>query len=105
MSKDDRGSHVVIVGGGFAGMSLARGLAKHDHVKITLIDKNAYHQFQPLLYQVATFQLAPQDIAFPLAKLFDKDSNVEVKTAEVTAIDPATKSVTTGAGETIKGDY
>ena len=55
--------HVVIVGGGFAGLGCAQRLAEHDDVRVTLIDRNNYHQFQPLLYQVATSQLAPSDIA------------------------------------------
>ena len=60
--------------------SAARGaLAKHDDVRVTLIDRNNYHQFQPLLYQVATSQLAPSDIAFSLRKLFRDHPNVDVK--------------------------
>ena len=58
--------HVVIVGGGFAGLGCAQRLAEHDDVRVTLIDRNNYHQFQPLLYQVATSQLAPSDIAHSL---------------------------------------
>ena len=60
---------VVIVGGGFAGVACARALAKHDDIDVTLIDKNDYHQFQPLLYQVATSMLAAGDIAYPLRKI------------------------------------
>ena len=56
--------HVVIVGGGFAGVGCARRLAGRDDVRVTLIDRNNYHQFQPLLYQVATSQLASSDIAY-----------------------------------------
>ena len=66
--------HVVIVGGGFAGVGCAQRLAEHDDVRVTLIDRNNYHQFQPLLYQVATSQLAPSDIAFSLRKLFRDDA-------------------------------
>ena len=62
--------HVVIVGGGFAGVGCARRLADRDDVRVTLIDRNNYHQFQPLLYQVATSQLASSDIAYSLRKLF-----------------------------------
>ena len=68
--------HVVIVGGGFAGVGCARQLAGRDDVRVTLIDRNNYHQFQPLLYQVATSQLAPSDIAYSLRKLFADDQNV-----------------------------
>jgi len=56
--------NVVVVGGGFAGVGCVRRLARHDDVHVTLIDRNNYHQFQPLLYQVATSQLASSDIAY-----------------------------------------
>lgn len=62
--------HLVIVGGGFAGLGCARKLASQKEVQVTLIDKNNYHQFQPLLYQVATSQLAPDDVAVCLRRLF-----------------------------------
>ena len=55
--------HVVIVGGGFAGLGCARRLAGRDDIRVTLIDKHNYHQFQPLFYQVATCQLASADVA------------------------------------------
>ena len=67
---DNGQRHVVIVGGGFAGVGCARRLAGSDDVRVTLLDRNNYHQFQPLLYQVATSQLAPSDIAYSLRKLF-----------------------------------
>ena len=81
--------HVVVVGGGFAGVGCVKELAKHDHVRVTLIDRNNYHQFQPLLYQVATSQLAPSDIAFSLRKLFRDDAGVDVKSG---AVAPWTRS-------------
>jgi NADH dehydrogenase len=96
--------HVVIVGGGFAGVGCARTLARHDDVRVTLIDRNNYHQFQPLLYQVATSQLAPSDIAYSLRKLFNDDDNVAVKLAEVAEIDPLTHTVTAADGERFTGD-
>jgi NADH dehydrogenase len=98
------GRHVVIVGGGFAGVGCARRLADHDDVQITLIDRNNYHQFQPLLYQVATSQLASSDIAYSLRKLFHDKLNVDVKLAEVASLDPATHCVTTTDGERYAGD-
>ncbi|HEY7622704.1 MAG TPA: NAD(P)/FAD-dependent oxidoreductase [Solirubrobacteraceae bacterium] len=106
MSVDltDGQHHVVIVGGGFAGVGAARSLARHDEVQVTLIDRNNYHQFQPLLYQVATSQLAPGDIAYSLRKLFSDNLNVSVKLAEVTSIDAATRTVTTAGGESYTGD-
>jgi NADH dehydrogenase len=101
-TEDQR--HVVIVGGGFAGVGCARRLADHDDVQVTLIDRNNYHQFQPLLYQVATSQLASSDIAYSLRKLFHENLNVDVKLAEVESMDPATHTVTTTDGDRFTGD-
>jgi NADH dehydrogenase len=103
-STDAARRHVVVVGGGFAGVGCTRRLAKRDDVRVTLIDRNNYHQFQPLLYQVATSQLASSDIAYSLRKLFADDENVAVKLGEVAAIDPAARSVTTTDGDEIAGD-
>ena len=69
---------VVIVGGGFAGVGCAKELAKHG-VAVTLLDRHNYHQFQPLLYQVATAELSTSDIARPLRAIFNKDETVAVK--------------------------
>jgi len=96
--------HVVIVGAGFAGLGCAKALAGEDSVHVTLIDQRNYHQFQPLLYQVATSQLAATDIASSLRKTFHDDDNVDVKLAEVTTIDPVAHSVTTAEGDTYTGD-
>jgi len=99
------GKHrVVIVGGGFAGLGCARRLADHDDVEITLIDRNNYHQFQPLLYQVATSQLAPTDVAHSLRGVFADQQNVEVVLAEVAGVDLATRTVTTQDGQAWSGD-
>src|SRR4030095_13948205 len=97
--------HVVIVGGGFAGLGCARKLAGRDDIRVTLIDKHNYHQFQPLFYQVATCQLASADVATSLRKPFRKHPNVAVKMGEVAAVDPATKQVTLDSGQTIQGDF
>ena len=95
---------MIVVGGGFAGVGCVRRLAKEDGVRVTLLDRNNYHQFQPLLYQVATSQLAPSDIAFSLRKLFHDDLNVDVKLAEVASMDPATHTVVTTDGESLTAD-
>jgi NADH dehydrogenase len=102
--NDGAGPSVVIVGGGFAGIGCARELAKHD-VSVTLLDRHNYHQFQPLLYQVATAELAMTDIARPLRGIFHRDPTVVVKQLAVTAIDPATRTVTTADGQTFTGDH
>ena len=67
--KGKRDTSVVIVGGGFAGVACAKRLAKHD-VSVTLIDRNDYNQFQPLLYQVATAQVDTSVVARPLRAMF-----------------------------------
>jgi NADH dehydrogenase len=103
-SGNGSAKHVVIVGGGFAGVGCARRLAGEKAVKVTLIDGNNYHQFQPLLYQVATSQLAPSDVAYSLRTLFRDDDNVDVKLARVTAVDPATRTVTARDGDSWTGD-
>jgi NADH dehydrogenase len=96
--------HVIVVGGGFAGIGCARRLARQDDVRVTLLDRNNYHQFQPLLYQVATSQLAPGDVAYSLRKRFIDDSNVDVKLGEVAALDPRQRAVTLTDGERFEGD-
>ena len=98
-------SHVLIVGGGFAGVACARALAKQDDIRVTLIDRNDYHQFQPLLYQVATSMLAPRDIAYPLRKIAADYDDFEAKRGDVVSIDPVARSVTTDTGETYAADY
>jgi NADH dehydrogenase len=104
VSADDPRRHVIIVGGGFAGVGCARRLAEHEDVRVTVLDRNNYHQFQPLLYQVATCQLASSDITFSLRRLFHEHANVDVKLVEVAAIDPATRTVTTSDGGSFSGD-
>lgn len=102
--SEDGSTHVIVVGGGFAGVASAKGLAGKKGVRVTLLDKNGYHQFQPLLYQVATAELTPRDIAFDLEDLFEDHENVEVRKAEVASSDPEARSVTLADGSTIEGD-
>jgi len=95
---------VLIVGGGFAGVACAQLLAKHD-VDVIMLDRNNYHQFQPMLYQVATAQLAADDIARPLRGIFRHDKTVEVRHTAVTSIDLDARSVTTTLGSVLSADY
>jgi NADH:ubiquinone reductase (H+-translocating) len=105
MNTRTSSKHVVIVGGGFAGLASARKLAKSDAVRVTVIDKNNYHQFQPLLYQVATAELGTGDVATSLRQVLRGHPNVDVKMAEVMVVDPKTRTVTTKSGDTYQGDY
>jgi NADH:ubiquinone reductase (H+-translocating) len=97
--------HVVIVGGGFAGLNCARKLAANPNVRITLLDKNNYHQFQPLLYQVATGVLSPDNIAFNLRFTLLHHANVDVKMTEVVSVDLNTRVVETAQGQRYQGDF
>jgi NADH:quinone reductase (non-electrogenic) len=95
---------VVVVGGGFAGLYAARGLARHP-VRVTLIDRVNYHLFQPLLYQVATAALSPGEIAEPLRAILRKYRNVEVLLGEVSRIDVQARTVSLDDGDTFTYDY
>ena len=84
--------HVVIVGGGFAGVKAAAALAGQP-VRVTLIDKRNFNLFQPLLYQVATGLVAEADVATPLRGLLEKVTNVQVLLGEVVDLDPANREL------------
>jgi NADH dehydrogenase/putative oxidoreductase len=86
---------VVIVGAGFGGLACAAAL-RTAPVRVTLVDRNNYHLFQPLLYQVATAALSPGDIATPVRSLFREQFNAEVLLGEVTGVDPARRLVLVG---------
>ena len=86
------GPHVVIVGAGFGGMACAAGL-RHEPVRVTLIDRENYHLFQPLLYQVATAALSPADITTPVRAVFRDHARMQVLRGTVTAVDAAARRV------------
>lgn len=94
---------IVIVGGGFGGINLAKKLSSKD-VEVVLIDKNNYHTFQPLLYQVATGGLEPSNIAYPIRRIFRNKKNVRFKMANVTNINLENNTLITNIG-TITYDY
>ena len=94
---------VVIVGGGFAGVALAKKLSGRE-VQVVLLDKNNYHTFQPLIYQVSTGGLEPDSIAYPIRKILQDYHNFFFRLAEVQRVDPDTKFVATNIGE-LSYDY
>jgi NADH dehydrogenase len=95
--------HVVIIGGGFGGLSAAKAF-KHMRVRVTLLDRRNHHVFQPLLYQVATAGLSPGDIASPIRWILRRQRNVHVLLAEVRSIDVANRHLVTDIGQ-IDYDY
>lgn len=88
---------IVIVGAGFGGMALAKKLSKKP-VDVILIDKNNYHTFQPLLYQVATGGLEADSIAYPIRRVFREIGNVKFRLADVQSVDPKAKLLKTDIG-------
>jgi NADH:ubiquinone reductase (H+-translocating) len=94
---------VVILGAGFGGLALAQKLSKQD-LQIVLLDKNNYHQFQPLFYQVAMAGLEPSSIAFPLRKIFQNKKNVHIRVSKANTINPQQKQIQTDLGS-IDYDY
>src|SRR5919108_1588994 len=89
---------IVVVGGGFGGLYAARTLARSG-LRFTLVDRQNYHLFQPLLYQVATAALSPGDIAEPLRAILRRYPNAHVVLGEVTRIDPDGRCVTLADGQ------
>lgn len=96
--------HVVILGGGFAGLAAARELRRAP-VRITLIDRTNHHTFQPLLYQVATAALAPSDITVPIRWRLRSQQNTTVLMANVTRVDPVARTVEYDDGRELGYDY
>ncbi len=90
--------HVVIVGGGFAGLNAAKQLGKSSELRITLIDRQNHHLFQPLLYQVAMAGLSPADIAAPIRSLLSSQQNTSVLQGTVQGVDLAANAVATDFG-------
>jgi NADH:ubiquinone reductase (H+-translocating) len=95
--------HVVVIGGGFGGLAVARGLARAP-VHVTLVDRRNHHLFQPLLYQVATAALNPGDIAYPIRAVLATQANARVLLAEARSIDVGARTVELDGG-TLRYDY
>jgi NADH dehydrogenase len=100
---DNGNKRVVIAGAGFAGLKLARQLATKKF-QVVLIDKNNFHSFQPLFYQVATAGIEPSAISFPLRKIFQGYKNIHVRMARVKKVMPESNEIETSIG-TLRYDY
>ena len=96
--------HVVIIGGGFAGITTARGLA-NKKVRVTIVDKHNFHTFLPLLYQVATAMLEPAEVAYPIRTIFGKATNVGFRHAKVREVDHVRNVVLLEGGSEIAFDH
>lgn len=96
--------HVVIIGGGFAGVAAAKVLADQD-VRVTIIDQHNFHTFQPLLYQVATAGLEPADVAFPIRTIFGHAANVRFRHAYVRSVDAPRNLVILRDGSEVDYDH
>jgi NADH dehydrogenase len=101
---DPKRKQVVIIGAGFGGVACAGRLARCD-VDVTLIDRRNYHLFQPLLYQVATADLSPAEVAWPIRSLFAKKRNIAVVLSEVVGFDTAGREVVTSEGRRYPYDF
>src|SRR3954452_14946754 len=95
---------VLILGGGVGGVACAQELGAQG-VHVTLVDRNDYHQFQPLLYQVASSQLPAEDVARPHRAIFRDQETVEVVTAQVTGIDLSARTLSLAGGRTLSGSH
>jgi NADH dehydrogenase len=102
-SKYSNKPRVVIVGGGFGGLSLAKSL-KNAPVDVLMLDRHNYHTFQPMLYQVAIGSIAADSIAFPIRRIFTKYENFSFNMADVQRINPENNTLTTSIGE-VHYDY
>ena len=104
MEERRKTPHVVIVGGGFAGLYLARGLAKAP-VRVTIIDRKNHHLFQPMLYQVASAALNPAEIAVPIRSVLRNQRNTDVLMSAVSRIDIENKQLYLDGESSIAYDY
>jgi NADH dehydrogenase len=104
VSRQASGPRVVILGGGFGGLAAAKAL-RHAPVRVTLVDRQNHHVFQPLLYQAATAELEMPEIAYPFRSILRRHTNTEVLMAEAETIDASAQTVTLSGGKSLGYDY
>lgn len=106
--RDDHGgarlARVVVVGGGFGGLSAARALAGRA-IDVTIVDRHNFHTFEPLLYQVATAGLEPADVAYPVRAIFGREPNITFRHGTVTGVDLDRRTVTIDDSSTLEYDF
>ena len=95
---------ILIIGGGFAGLNLAKKLSRHKDVSVTLVDRNNYHFFPPLLYQVSTSFIEASNITYPFRRMFQGNNNLRFYLGELIRIHPETNSIDTDTGS-LEYDY
>ncbi|HTF29098.1 MAG TPA: FAD-dependent oxidoreductase, partial [Flavitalea sp.] len=88
----DNRKRIIVIGGGFAGLNFVRRLFKNKYYKVTLVDKNNYNYFTPLLYQVATSFLEPAAISYPFRKMF-RNKDISFRMAELLRVDISTQTI------------
>ncbi len=103
IKSQDSKRHIVVVGGGFAGLNFITHLFKNEYYHVTLVDKNNYNYFTPLVYQVATGFLEPSSISYPFRKLF-KDKDISFRMASVLRIEPQTNTLHLSDGSELNYD-
>src|SRR6478672_11918358 len=89
---------IVVVGGGFAGINVVQALAKEKSFMITLVDKNNYHFFPPLLYQVSTAFIEPSNISYPFRRLFQEKENIRFHLGSLIKVNPDKNEIETDTG-------
>src|SRR5581483_10670099 len=95
---------IIIVGGGFAGLNLVKKLSRIDDFEVIIVDRNNYHFFPPLLYQVATAFIEPSNISYPFRRMFQKKNNLRFHMGSLLKVNPATNTIETDTG-VVEYDY